>query len=133
MKLNLYQIMCKEKIYTAFSNMEAILRLFLSLTSLVPYDEYIRHEALCAECLMTDVYVIRHSLIVSVPRTIFSSCLPEHSFCFVAQECVRVLACMCAHSHTCQGGRGGNCPPSFEDLGKIKIFRAVRRKYLGKP
>ena len=31
LKLNLYQIICKEKIHTAFSNMEAILRLFLSL------------------------------------------------------------------------------------------------------
>ena len=31
------------------------------------------------------------------------------------------------------GGVGGAiAPPSFEDLGKIKIFRAVRRKYLGK-
>ena len=31
------------------------------------------------------------------------------------------------------GGAGGAiAPPSFEDLGKIKIFRAVRRKYLGK-
>ena len=31
------------------------------------------------------------------------------------------------------GGAGGEiAPPSFEDLGKIKIFRAVRRKYLGK-
>ena len=31
------------------------------------------------------------------------------------------------------GGEGGAiAPPSFEDLGKIKIFRAVRRKYLGK-
>ena len=37
-----------------------------------------------------------------------------------------------AHSRTCRGGRGGNCPPSFKDLGKIKIFRAVRKKYLGK-
>ena len=31
LELNLYQIMCKKKIHTAFSNMEAILRLFLSL------------------------------------------------------------------------------------------------------
>ena len=31
------------------------------------------------------------------------------------------------------GGAGGAiAPPSFGDLGKIKIFRAVRRKYLGK-
>ena len=31
------------------------------------------------------------------------------------------------------GGAGrAIAPPSFEDLGKIKIFRAVRRKYLGK-
>ena len=31
------------------------------------------------------------------------------------------------------GGAGGAiAPPSFEDLGKIKIFQAVRRKYLGK-
>ena len=31
------------------------------------------------------------------------------------------------------GGAGGAiAPPSLEDLGKIKIFRAVRRKYLGK-
>ena len=31
------------------------------------------------------------------------------------------------------GGAGGAiAPPSFEDLGKIKIFRAMRRKYLGK-
>ena len=98
----------------------------------MPYDGYIRHEALCAECLMTDVYVIRHSLIVSVPRTIFPSCSPGHSFCFVAQECVRVLACMCAHSRTCRGAGGAIAPTSFKDLGKIKIFRAVRRKYLGK-
>ena len=37
-----------------------------------------------------------HSLIVSVPRMVFPSCLPGHSFCFIAQECVHVLACMCA-------------------------------------
>ena len=36
------------------------------------------------------------------------------------------------HSRTCWGCRGAIAPPSFEDLGKIKIFRAVRRKYLGK-
>ena len=31
------------------------------------------------------------------------------------------------------GGEGGAIAlSSFEDLGKIKIFRAVRRKYLGK-
>ena len=78
---------------------------------------------------MTDVYFIRHSLIVSVPRTVFPSCSPGHLFCFVAQECVRVLACMCAHSRTY---RGAIAPPSFKDLGKIKLFWAVRRKYLGK-
>ena len=48
----------------------------------VPYDKRIRQM---------------HSLIVSVPRTVFPSCLPGHSFCFVVQEYVRVLACMCAH------------------------------------
>ena len=36
------------------------------------------------------------------------------------------------HSRTCRGCRGGNCPPKFRRFGKIKIFQAVRRKYLGK-
>ena len=30
------------------------------------------------------------------------------------------------------GGQGGNFPPSFQDLSKIQIFRAVTEKYLGK-
>ena len=34
-----------------------------------------------------------------------------------------------AHSRTRRGGRG-NCPPSFQDLSKIQVFRATR-KYLG--
>ena len=38
----------------------------------------------------------------------------------------------CWHSRTFRGGRGAISPPSFYDLGKIKIFRAVRKKYLGK-
>ena len=36
------------------------------------------------------------------------------------------------HRRTCRGGRGSNYPPSFQDLGKIQIFRAVPGKYLGK-
>ena len=36
------------------------------------------------------------------------------------------------HSRTCRGGRRGNFPPSFQDLGKIQIFRAVKGKYFGK-
>ena len=39
----------------------------------VPYDGRIRQM---------------HSLIVSVPRTVFPSCLPGHSFSFVVQECI---------------------------------------------
>ena len=35
------------------------------------------------------------------------------------------------HSRTCRG-QGGNCPPNFQDLGKIQIFREVTGKYLGK-
>ena len=30
------------------------------------------------------------------------------------------------------GGQGAIGPPSFQDLGKIQIFRAVTKKYLGK-
>ena len=42
------------------------------------------------------------------------------------------LACIVPIAVPAGGAGGAITPPSFEDLGKIKIFRAVRRKYLGK-
>ena len=36
------------------------------------------------------------------------------------------------HSRFCRRGQGEIVPPSFQDLGKIEIFRAVTGKYLGK-
>ena len=49
------------------------------------------------------------------------------SFCFFYQDYVLKTIAVPA------GGAGGAiAPPSLEDLGKVKIFRAVRRKYLGK-
>ena len=47
----------------------------------VLYDGSIHHKALTH----------RYSAKEGIP-----SCSPGHSFYFVAQECVRVLACMCA-------------------------------------
>ena len=60
---------------------------------------------------------------------IVNQCDVDHHFAFYFFQAL----CCCMLIAVPAGGAGGAiAPPSFEDLGKIKIFRAVRRKYLGK-
>ena len=61
----------------------------------------------------------------------------ESWFCSILPNSLNVINKTCAEYINFiavpAGGEGGaTAPPSFEDLGKIKIFLVVRKKYLGK-
>ena len=51
-------------------------------------------------------------------------------FCLSSKK--RLIPKSIAFQANLSGGQGCNCPPSFQNLGKIIIFRAAIRKYFGK-